>query len=232
MAPFTRGIQFCASRIGKPGEAGSFHPIGTPSKKMAYIIYGPLFFEKSNEEKVSDWSHEIFHLFNNIASPKMLVRPVSVGNIKYHHNDVKGKLTAIRNFSSEYLYRRQYEIGEAELSIPLKEGVCRKIKKQMKKLFSSSILSSAEKIEVLQNWRYELMDERSAYTAESIITKILFAPKKMSQKQLKLEVNATLKRALEPFLFDEKIAIVENVLKAEITKHRKAHAKSLKTQKS
>lgn len=157
--------------------------------------------------------HESRHLFDYITQPKIVARSNTkflIGLLK----DVNYKtIVSNWNFYSEFLRKPELTKEAIKEDLFLLENR----KKLVQTHFHST--STKQRIEHLQEWRHRLKTEKSAFTDELSKTHYILNGKSINK--LRLEDFHSF------FRFPEKIKILKELLKDEITSVRKQHAATL-----
>jgi len=147
--------------------------------------------------------HEMRHIFDNVTQPKIAARNntgILIGRLKNYDKNIDWKHF---EFYANDLYQKvQNNDIKNEFNL---------ITKKTNKYFKELNTTSEEKIEVLQRWRHGLKTELNAYTDEAN-----YFNKKNPKKHRKEDAGA--------YFFEQKIKLLEQMLKDEINAVRKLSA--------
>lgn len=119
----------------------------------------PQIIKKDDEEMMGCWKHETRHFFRHITEPKYSLH-ATPGDLSYKKYELQG------NFYKDILYKNDVD----EMSFIKRNWVkinksarSNFVKKGIEKFFGENAFSSKEKIAALQQWRYRLKDEITAF---------------------------------------------------------------------
>lgn len=189
--------------------------------------------------------HEINHTVEHALNPKYTART----NRSYLEGKFKGLDHRIGDYDRFYLSvlyddeRSPKDLSLARVN-PKKARRERiyNIEKGIREVFSDPKISSNEKIQMLQDWRYSLMREKKAYTAQVLYqNKMEFKKKLVHHESCKDELREYYKKKTaadtrdlveDHRFYSAKIAVVSKLLREEIADHRQKHAQSLRQTKS
>lgn len=172
--------------------------------------------------------HEDRHFADNILNPKIVARPAficfAIGDNKYKD---------IYKFYKKNLYCTKYYM---ENKIPIDEAITDFFEKQK--------LSSEEKINVLQDWRYHIKTEINANENEHILSYKLAVD--LRKEKAKIKILNDLRNKISSYyinfkinfiindllLYPAKLKLLESMLAQEIKDHRVKHSESLRAKSS
>ncbi len=143
--------------------------------------------------------HEVRHLADSLYHPKFLSREQAI---------VRKKLdtTKIDQFYKNQIYNKEEINGKKS-----KKNVLKHIKQQTKKLLRG--YSAEDKIDILQDIRYNLITEQNAYKNEAKAVKKLRKKNKTTDKRYS-------DNSIDDFMFDEKIQLFHDMTLELIQKER------------
>jgi len=170
-----------------------------------FIIRLPVnkFSKKVDAQSTHTMMHEFRHIANYLLNPKYTQRKANL------FDDNKNfLLTKSYEFYKKEMYIRNKTLEELK---NFKDNI----------LYFLENKSSKEKINVLQNWRYDMYNEITAYKNGNLYQKKLESthPKLFTLKPNPINYSK--------FHFKEKIKIIENILASTIKQERNSHKKSL-----
>ena len=242
ITPQATGIDYVLKRFKKQILDKSTEAQLVTTKKKSnttgFSIQLPTKNKQLNQDKFVTIAHELFHFFSRITTPKISARENIEKTIHKQYNKqtvtylavgittlaltgmagaiaipFAGSIIAKKLFPNKIFdhYKRSlYEFADKKINIS-------ELKKTTQKLLKQTRLKDSEKIDIIQSWRYNLKDEQNAYTYSlEIVNSII---NKKPEDRLAI---TTIKAAVNnDFAFDEKIAMTEDLLKDEITAHRR-----------
>lgn len=158
---------------------------------------------------IPEIAHEIRHLADSLFHPKFLLRDQSIAQkIKF--------LDKYGDFYDKNVYVKEIFFGKKD-----KIRILKQIRHQIRKALRG--LKIEDKINLLQEMRYNLISERNAYKAGSKTAKKIF------NKNIPVYEDALYNPSKE-FMFNEKIKLLETIIYEMISKERGIHKAKLKNQ--
>lgn len=157
--------------------------------------------------------HEMMHVLDKMLNPKIITRMVNLNNRLYNFPKI-GSLTDKYNNVYNSLYGDTYEKFSTEAE---KNEILAKHKEKIKRLIAKQPIK--EKIDILQNMRYQLWLELHAFTIENKYIEIMGKTKNVDTSELKTKV--------ELYMFEEKIKMIKEIAFKLIKKERIKHKNSL-----
>lgn len=154
----------------------------------------------------SDLRHEMRHLLDAVTQPKYTARNNTmclVGRLKNYSDKIDDK--HFEMFDKLLYAPKKFEDSKMETIY---------VKETLNEYFKKSKTPTEEKIEILQKWRYDLKTEVNAYIDEA-------------QLADKLNPKRYIKETVGEFFLLQKIEIIEEILKKEITGARKLNAENI-----
>ena len=169
-----------------------------------YIVKQVLELNTNEQNKINNLhiptiTHEVRHLADSLYHPKIISREQIVAK-KGLDSD---KLT---KFYDENIYVR--EMGYTN---KMKKKIIKDIGHDIKKVLRG--LKTEDKIDVLQNMRYNLISERNAFKEENKIAKKLYNKKQDVYED-------TLENSSKEYMFDEKIQLFKKMIYELIKRER------------
>lgn len=196
-----------------------------PITTVGYIMNLPFVrdakgYRTLNKKYAEVLFHEVSHFFDFIYNPKIASRLNSMPLFDRFIGYGK-RAEAHYELYETQLYAKEFQdhLGISKDPLRIKQR-SESIKNKIYEHFNKLHVSSEEKIEILQKWRYSLLTEKDSYT-DGIVKNMILNNKPDIDQAVNKTVN-------EEYFFTDKIAIVENCLKAEISKFKNRIAEYIK----
>ena len=186
--------------------------------------------------------HETRHLFDYALNPKFSAK-ANESILEKRFPGYMSRVDKYYDFFDKHLYEDERSLSEVQKWDKNPEALVQKrlekLEKKTRKVFAAPEISSDEKIEIMQAWRYALMTEKNANIDDITYDNKIALGKKMKKsknsdaaEKLRLDTELDIKQEIrqevgEEFFFDGKIFVLEKLLKEEIANHRREHAQQL-----
>ncbi len=157
--------------------------------------------------------HEMIHVLDKMINPKILTRMINISSKLNNNNSFGSDINKYNNLYDS-LYGDSYEKFTNETE---KRQVLARHKDSIKRFLAKR--APQEKIDILQNLRYQLWLELHAYTIENDYIEKMGKSNNVDTSSIKTKVDK--------YLFEEKINMIKELANKIIREERLKHKKKL-----